>query len=243
MCKFRPIAQKMRESLWVVALLLLATATGARADSVTFTTPGGSTTGGQPVDASVTIVTNADGSIDITLKNLEANPKSVVQAISDLDFTLSNGATTGTLASSSGQEITVASNGTFTLGSTVDTGWTLNDNVGGGLQLNVLGTPTGPAHLIIGPPGPGNIYSNANGSIAGNGPHNPFLNQTAIFVVDVPGVTDATTIETVTFSFGTTAGNDVPGTPSVPAPEPSSIVLLGTGLLAVIGQIRKRPAS
>ena len=138
----------MRKSLWAVALLLLATTTGARADSITFTTPAGSAAGGQSVDASVKIVTNADGSIDITLTNFEANPTSVVQAISDLDFTLSNGATTGTLASSSGQEITVASNGTFTLGSTVSTGWALNNNVSGGLQLDVLGAPAGPSHLI-----------------------------------------------------------------------------------------------
>jgi len=186
------------------------------------------------VDASVTFITNADGSIDITLTNLQANPNDVAQLISDLTFTLSNGATSGSLKSSMGQEIFVNSNGTLTLAGTVATGWDLN-----GLTLDALGSPVGPSHLIIGPPGGGGTYSNANGSIAGNGPHNPFLNETATFVVDVPGVTDTTTIDSAVFSFGTTSGIDVTGVPSVPAPEPSSLMLLGTGLLAIVGRVRK----
>ena len=226
----------MRQSIWGVPLLLLAAASWARADSITFVTPAGSSVSGLPVDASATIVTNANGTIDITLTDLEANPTSIAQLLSDLQFTLSNGALLGSLTSSSGQEIMVASNGTPTLGPVVSTGWNLN-----GLQLDVLGSPTGPAHLIIGPPGPGNVYSNANNSIAGNSSHNPFLDQIATFVVDVPGVTDTTTVTSATFSFGTVAGVNVAGVPAgtVPTPEPSSIVLLGAGLLATI-LIRKR---
>src|SRR5262249_23487941 len=139
------------------------------------------------------------------------------------------------------QEITVQPNGTFTAGSTVDTGWGLPFSTPGVFQLDVLGTPTAPAHLIIGPPGPGNVYSNAKSSIAGNGPHNPFLRPTATFVLSAPGVTDTTTVTSATFSFGTVAGVNVAGVPTgpVPTPEPSSIALLGAGLLATI-LIRKR---
>jgi hypothetical protein len=73
-------------------------------------------------------------------------------------------------------------------------------------------------------------------SIAGNAPHNPFLNQTATFMLDAPGVTDSTTVTSAIFSFGTTAGNDVPGTKTVP--EPSSLTLLLVA--AVVGGMALR---
>jgi hypothetical protein len=231
----------MSKYLWIGALLLSVAigASNAQADTVTFDTPAGSTTSGGPVDASATFVTNNDGTIDITLTNLLANPKDVAQLLSDLSFSLSNGATTGTISSSSGQEITVAGNGTFTSGSTVDTGWALNSTATG-FELDVLGTPIGPSHLIIGPAGAGGTYSNANGSIAGNGPHNPFLNGTATFVLDITGVTADTDITSATFSFGTTEGADlVPGTPTT-VPEPTSLALLAAGLLGVVLIQRKR---
>jgi len=233
----------MGKSLWIVALLLLLLgaigASNAQADTVTFMTPAGSTTGGLPVDASATFVSGA-GTLTITLTDLQANPTSVVQLISDLSFGLSNGATSGTIASSSGQEIIVNGGGTFTTGSTVATGWALN-SVSGGLQLDVLGTPTGPSHLIIGPPDGGGTYSNANGSIAGNDPHNPFLNGSATFMLDIAGVTADTTITSATFSFGTTEGaNLVPGTTTVP--EPAAFQLLTSGLLGIVLVYRKRLA-
>jgi hypothetical protein len=218
----------------VAAALLLVVAPAAYADVIVFDTPLGATAGGLPVDATATFTTGA-GFVDITLTNLESDPKSVAQLLSDLDFVLSNGATTGTLASSSGQQVTVKSDGTLSLGSTGSTGWGLNNNVAGGLQLDALGF-IGPAGLIIGAPGSGGTYDNANNSIAGNGPHNPFINQSASFIVDVAGVTAGTTITSATFSFGTTAGSNVPGT----VPEPSSLLSLAGMLGGAALVLRKR---
>jgi hypothetical protein len=229
--------------LSAVAVILLASCLAASGSTITYETAPGSTTGGGPVDATATFVTG-DGTLLITLTDLQANPTDVAQLISDLDFTTSNGATSGTIASSSGQEITVANDGTFTTGSTVDTGWTLNSTATG-LQLDVLGTTTAPSHLIIGPPDGFNLYSNANGSIAGNGPHNPFLNGSATFLLDIAGVTADTTVTSATFSFGTTEGADlVPGTPPSAVPEPRTsltlAVLLGFMGLAQLRRSRVR---
>jgi hypothetical protein len=224
--------------LSAVAVILLASCLAASGSTITFETPPSSTTGGGPVDATATFVAG-DGTLSIALTDLQANPTDVAQLISDLDFTLSNGATSGTIASSSGQEITVAGDGTFTTGSTVDTGWALNSTATG-LQLDVLGTSTAPSHLIIGPPDGSNLYSNANGSIAGNGPHNPFLNGSATFLLDIAGVTADTTVTSATFSFGTTEGADlVPGTPQSAVPEPSTSLTLAV-LLGFMGLVQLR---
>jgi hypothetical protein len=219
-----------------ICVLISAFAVASQASSFTFVTPTGATTSGGPVSA-MAVVTTGAGTVTITLTDLLANPTDVAQLISDFDFVLSNGATTGTLASSSATFITVNSGGTTTLGSTGSTGWGLNNNVSGGLQLDALGF-IGPAGLIIGPPGPGGLYTSANASIAGNGPHNPFINQSATFNLNVTGVTAATTITSATFSFGTTPGINVPGVPPS-VPEPATVSLLGFGLLA-LGYVANR---
>ena len=216
----------------LVALAFAAAALSAgslQASIITYNTPANSSTGGQPVSAQATFTTGTD-SITVVLKNLQANPTSVVQNLSDLLFTVSTGQKSGSISSSSGLERTVAKNNTYSDGAIVDTGWSLTTQ-GSSLYLNVLGTKIGPAHLIIGPPG-GATYANANGSIAGNGPHNPFLAESATFVLNVPGVTSASSISAVTFSFGTTEGaNEVVGV----VPEPATLALAASGLAVMLG--------
>ena len=99
-----------------------------------------------------------------------------------------------------------------------------------------------------------NLYSNANGSIGGNGPHNPFINQTATFTITgLTGVNSDTRVTSATFSFGTTAGVNVDGCVSGTAdcggggggqstPEQMSLLLSGTGLVGLYF-IRRRSAS
>jgi hypothetical protein len=219
--------------LRVICVVLLC-GPAAFASTTTFTAAGTSS-GGNMENASATFTTSLN-SIHVTLDNFLSNPKTVAQNISDLFFTLSTGQTSGTLTSSSGREVTVASSGSYTLGPTVSTGWTLTSS-GGSLLLEVLGTSTAPTHTIIGPSDNGTYvggsYSNANSSIAGNSSHNPFLKNTVSFDLMVIGVTDLTTVTGATFSFGTAAGNNLAGVATVP--EPSTWMLLLVGATATFG--------
>jgi hypothetical protein len=231
-----------------LSLLLLAGAGGKTyAGFFVFTTPVGAMTSG-PVSAEADITVSA-GQIQIVLKNLQANPNDVSQLISDLKITINPGSLAGSsLTAASATSINVAGNGTTSPGSNFTTvagvGWVYTPSSTTDGLLDVLAGPghAGPANLIIGPPGPGGVYTNANGSIAGNGPHNPFLNQTASFTITAPNVSAATIVSAVTFSFGTTAGVDIPGI--VSAPEPATVLTLASGLpfglLALRRRLRRR---
>jgi hypothetical protein len=222
---------------------------GARADVVTFVTPSGSTASGDPVDASATITTG-DGTITVTLTNLVANPTDVEQDLSDLFFTIDNGSVTGARYAlgkvDSAQLVAVSKTGTPTLGTTDTTaltiGWVLSAVSSTELDLNDLSglLHAGPHHTIIGPANGSDIYSDANTTIAGNILHNQFIDQTVTWEIKAPNVSADTTITSATFSFGTTAGVEVVGSPSA-VPEPSFYGILGLGLAGLlIGVQRQR---
>jgi len=214
---------------------MMSLASTAAALNFTFQTASGATeAGGNPVSARANMTTG-DGTLSITITNLIINPNTVAQNVSDLFFALDGGASTGTLDSSVGNLVNIAGDGTATPVGSDSTGWAFSYDASTGFHLDGLGLAAHvPAYTIVGAPGAGGIYSNANGSIAGNGPHNPFLDQSATFNLSIAGITADTRISDVIFSFGTTPGNNV-GVPD----GGLTIMMLGAGLVGIAVLRRK----
>ena len=215
--------------------------------TITFSTPSGSSVPAGSVSASATFTTD-DGLLTVILRDLLANPTSAGQLVSDVDFSLSSALPGTTVFNSSAQEIFVDAGGVSTLGSTISTGWGFG-TLGTGFTIcvicpggSVLSTaPTAnPSETIIGP-GP---YTNANGSIAGNGAHNPFLNGSATFTLANSSITANTVVSNVVFSFSTASGVNVPGEEGGggggnAVPEPTSAFLLGSGILGMMVFVKR----
>jgi hypothetical protein len=223
---------------WVVAPV--------HAELITYVTPSGTTVPAGPVNASATFTTSAN-TLTIDLNDLLANPQNVGQLLSDLSFTLGNGGslTGSTETGASSSTITVAKDGSFTgptaISGVTTVGWPFAVNSATAGTLDVLAAGgAGPSQLIIGPPDAGNTYSAANGSIAGNKPHNPFLFESATFTITGTGITADTTITSATFSFGATSGVTVGGVPVVPEPSSLVLALCGIGVAGLVGSYRSR---
>jgi hypothetical protein len=201
--------------------------------TLTFETAGNATVVDGPVAASATFTTSA-GALDITLQNDLANPSGVGQLLSSLWFTLSGGAT-ASLNGSSGTLITVNKDKTYNgPGSPVATAWVFQTS-GTSLVVCVIcpggNAPVAPAHVIIGAPAADNTYASAGGSIAGNGPHNPFIFQTATFHLVDSSISANTLVGGVVFGLGTAGTQYVPGIPdqndTPGVPEPATFLMAG----------------
>jgi hypothetical protein len=225
-------------------------ALGAGANTITFFTPAGATDtpGGHPVDASATFITGGN-TVTIVLTDLLNNPTEVGQLISDITFHLTSGQTVATInpLPSTTTWRAVNGNGTFTDSTTPPPGpnnWAVDTSPPDPTTIHIsalIGGAVGPAGLIIGGPGAGSLYSNAGGSIAGNGPHNPFLLGPVTFTLNVPGVNVDSSINSMSFSFGTTSGDDIPGLPPRGGvPDCGTTVMLLGAALSGLALIRRK---
>jgi hypothetical protein len=220
--------------------LLLLTATLSLASTIIYVTPTGSKDSSGDFVAANASITTGNGTVTVTLTNLLANTQNAGQLLSDFMFTLSITPTTAvntTAVPTSATLIDVFSAGSGTFHAGTPTAWQVTSS---GKVVHIDSLFDGPAQTIIGP-GP---FLSPNASITGN--HNPFINKTATFTFNVAGVTSSTTVTAASFSFGTTAGDNVTGsvclsncgTTVQAVPEPVSFGLVGATLLCA-GFIKK----
>jgi len=209
----------------------------ATAATIQYLASGNSSDG--PLSASADFTTSA-GQLSVTITNLlsPAQIRSAGQTVSDLIFTLSNAPGTLGSTSASGQLANISSTGAVTnVGGTPNRwlgqgppppgGTGFFSIVGNTITMEAIGGGQ-PSQLLL----PlSSTFANANASITG-GQFNPFVVGPETFNLSLSGVTGATTITGVTFSFGTGPDFFLPGTNAVPGPIAGAVV---PGLIAALG--------
>jgi len=223
----------MKSKLFFVALVSgFAIAGSVNASFISFGAGGSSPDGS--VSASAQFTTSNNGTLTVVLNDLLSGIVSPGQMLSDIAFTFGGQVPgTVTLTSQSGALVNV-NNSTVTPVGGSPTHWVYS----GGVLTAISGGQ--PSNMILG------LSPNCNNGCAN---FNPYINQTATFVLTGTTLTAATTITGATFSFGTGPEFFLPGTvctsptqpncggtPAGSVPEPSSsvLVLLGLALVVVV---------
>jgi hypothetical protein len=228
----------MRRKLCVLAAILAVALMAAPASATLFTFTGNDAAG-DPVSVQA-VVTTGNDQVIVDLSNLTTPMLNAGQLLSDFSFTLSAAPTDAVTLNASGATIRTMTStaGTFTTSSGFP-GWALSSS-GNTITLDDLAAGgSGPKNTILGP-AVGGTYSTANASIVGvnanvyKDAHSPFLFGTPSapveWILNVPGITASTHVDSVTFSFGTESGDN-----HTVVPIPATALLLGSGLLGLVG--------
>ncbi len=183
--------------------------------------------------ASATFTTGLN-SITLVLTDTQTNLPGIAQLLSDISFSVSGGgAITTANPTPSGQLIQCLDGGCTNVAGTANP-WTLalNSGVGTGTYL-LTGLVGNDKTLIIGPTTATYCVPTCPDGIGSNN-FNTFLKQTGTFLLGITGVTSASLITDVAFSFGT--GPET----VVGVPIPAAVWLFVSGLVGLIGIARRR---
>ncbi|MGC9260953.1 MAG: PEP-CTERM sorting domain-containing protein [Phycisphaerae bacterium] len=214
-------------------------------------TAAGTNDNGYPLNGSLRFDFYND-KLTITINNTSA-PKSVMEAIYGVEFSLNNFSGILSLDNSTtvGSETAISKGGAY-----ISTGPYSND-VSPANQLANPWTFSGtgsytlevgsgqPHDLVIGPADSAGQYVSANTSLAGNGPHNPFLASGAMFTLNDTGssITDLTGLSgKVTVLYGTGPSSYALSSSQfglMAVPVPGTLPLFVGGMLGLIA-LRKR---